>query len=72
MASSQASGTANAPPSFTFALRKDLPQSYNALIERGFIRECYDEYYSMVWAFVDEGRTKIVVTGTLYLLHVFF
>ena len=64
MASSQASGSPHVPPSFTFVLRKDLPQSYKALIERGYIRECYDEYYSMVWAFVDEGRTKIVVTGT--------
>lgn len=62
MASPQA--TPNEPPSDTFKLRKELPQSHKALIERGFIRECYDDYYSMVLSFLNEERTKIVVTGT--------
>ena len=51
-------------PPDTFKLRKELPQSYKALIEKGFIRECYHDYYSMVMSFLNEGRTKIVVTGT--------
>ena len=63
MASPQA--TPNEPPSDTFELRKELPQSYKALIERGFIRECYDDYYRMLLlSFLNEGRTKIVVMGT--------
>ena len=54
----------NKPPWDTFKLRKELPQSYKALIERGFVRECYDDYYKMILSLVREGRTKIVVTGT--------